>query len=360
MTFGGDAGELTTLRLQAEWGGGPYGVMDVLGTREDSYPPAMRQLVLERDESTCRFCGFRENDYHRLACLGDNPFDSAAMSMACLFCWSAMSLDHVARMRSGVMLHLPEFSQSDVVKIARDLYIWRVSPGPGSTEAKRLLDAMMTRRQACREQFGSDDPAQICRQVSDGALDIGQAYESGLRLFPLDRLIVARSGMERNQFPQILLNWRQLADYRMMSVAEGLLQQVARTIGSEEPRLRLAELSRNGALALNPSAVDLLEGQAVPPAVAAATLLDVVADRLARLAREIAPLARRKDEIESWKLSAWFADDPDTAKLLDRLNAASALLLKLAAHNHRKRASLSFAAYALTLIAASVNPPREA
>ncbi len=360
MTIQGNDEGLLHLRLRAEWGGGPYGVMDVLGTRENSYPPAMAELVLRRDKGTCRFCGFRQNDYHRLSCLGDNPFDSSELVTACLFCWSATSLDHVARMRSGVMLHLPEFSQRDITKMARELFIWRVSAGPGSSEARRLLDVMMTRREECRARFGSDDPRQICQQVSDEELNLDEAYGAGLRLFPLDRLIVARSGVERNQFPQVLLNWRQLDDYPMEAVAEGLLQRLSRTLGDDDGQIGLSALSRSAATAINPSAVNLLEGEAAAPAVVAATLLDVVAGRLIRIARDIAPLAKRVDEIESWKLTAWFVDDPDTGVVVEKLHAAAGILLKLGTHNYSKRANFSFAAYALTLIAGSLSPPQEA
>ena len=115
-------------------------------------------------------------------------------------------------MRSGVLLWLPEISQTDLHHMARAIYVARISQGPIAEAARRALDALMKRREAVRARIGTDDPYILSIVLKDYLSDghyKGRAEKiDGIRLFPLDRRIIKEADLEFNQFPQILAYWR--------------------------------------------------------------------------------------------------------------------------------------------------------
>lgn len=115
-------------------------------------------------------------------------------------------------MRSGVLIWLPEISQTDLHHITRAVYVARISQGPVADAARRTLDIFMQRREECRNRLGTDDPFILSSVMRDYIS--GKSYEAakdkleGIRLFPLDRRIIKEADLEFNQFPQILAYWR--------------------------------------------------------------------------------------------------------------------------------------------------------
>ena len=97
-------------------------------------------------------------------------------------------------MRSGVLLWLPEISQSDLHHMARAIYVARISQGPIAEAARRALDALMKRREAVRSRIGTDDPYILSTVFKDYLSDNHYMSRSskieGIRLFPLDRRII--------------------------------------------------------------------------------------------------------------------------------------------------------------------------
>ncbi|MCB9988138.1 MAG: HNH endonuclease [Rhodospirillales bacterium] len=174
----------------------------------------LRQKIFERDDHTCQFCGFKAQKYQEIHFLNGNHKNTHMQNMttSCMFCAQCFDLDHVATMRSGVLIWLPEISQTALHHIARAIYVARISQGPMAEAARRSLDIMMQRREEARSRLGTDDPYVLSSVLRDYIS--AKTYEAredkleGLRLFPLDRRIIKEADLEFNQFPQILAYWR--------------------------------------------------------------------------------------------------------------------------------------------------------
>lgn len=176
------------------------------------HAPALVEAVNRRDDFRCRFCGFRSLRFQSLIQVGDNPRDQDTMACACIFCEQTFSIETVARMHSGVLIHLPEIEQARLNRIAVECYVARLSnDGRLISLSKRVLDAFMARRAGAKARLGSDDVGalvSVLRAASAGAMSSLQAELKDIRLFPLDRRIRQFGGMEHNQFPQIVAYWR--------------------------------------------------------------------------------------------------------------------------------------------------------
>lgn len=176
--------------------------------------PEARQKILDRDQNTCACCGFQSTKYQDILYLNGNMIDTRPenLTTVCIFCHQCFNLDQVAQMRSGVLIWLPEISQSDLHHVSRAVYVARISQGPVADAARRTLDIFMQRREDARARIGTDDPFILSSVMRDYIS--GKTYEGvnekleGLRLFPLDRRIIKEADLEFNQFPQILAYWR--------------------------------------------------------------------------------------------------------------------------------------------------------
>jgi intracellular multiplication protein IcmJ len=176
--------------------------------------PEIRQKILERDNHTCRCCGFRAIKYQDIYFMNGNESDARPDNMAaiCIFCHQCFALDRAGDMRSGVLVWLPEISQTDLHHIARAIYVARISQGPVADAARQSLDMLMKRREEVRSRLGTDDPyilaAVLQDYVSNATYEAREKKLEGIRLFPLDRRIIKEADLEFNQFPQILAYWR--------------------------------------------------------------------------------------------------------------------------------------------------------
>lgn len=175
---------------------------------------ALRQRVFDRDDHTCRCCGFRAQKYQEVHFINGSTADARPenMTTVCIFCHQCFNLDQVGDMRSGVLVWLPEIDQKDLHHLARAVYVARISQGPVADAARQALDILMKRREDARRRLGTDDPYILASVLKDYIGD--KAYEArgkkleGIRLFPLDRRIIKEADLEFNQFPQILAYWR--------------------------------------------------------------------------------------------------------------------------------------------------------
>lgn len=177
-----------------------------------------KQTVQERDQHCCALCSFQAKKYQEIA---PRPGVSANQAIrmnesdwmtVCQFCQQTLDVAIAADMKSGVLVWLPEISQSDLNNMARALYVARVSQGPMADAARKINDALLSRREAAKERIGSDDPA-LLKVVLDDYLEDRHRKDvsgklNGIRLFPLDKRAVRDGDIEFNQFPQILAYWR--------------------------------------------------------------------------------------------------------------------------------------------------------
>src|SRR5688572_14211399 len=98
----------------------------------------IRQKILERDQHTCRFCGFKSQKYQDVHAMNGNLADTRMENLvtACIFCHQCFDLEKTSAMRSGVLIWLPEISQAELHHIARAVYVARISQGSMAESAK--------------------------------------------------------------------------------------------------------------------------------------------------------------------------------------------------------------------------------
>lgn len=176
--------------------------------------PEIKKAVFDRDDNTCQCCGFQSNKYQEVHFLDQNPSNLSMDNMVttCIFCHQCFNLDLTCTMRSGVLIWLPELSQTDLHHVMRAVYVARISQGPMAEAARSTLDSLMARREEARHRIGTDDPFVLATVMKDFLTsryyaDRGSKLE-GLRLMPLDRRLIREADLEFNQFPQILAYWR--------------------------------------------------------------------------------------------------------------------------------------------------------
>lgn len=187
--------------------GGAGGVGSVL-------TPEIRKAVLERDNQTCQCCGFRAEKYQEIHYIDQDSKNLSMNNLAtvCIFCHQCFNLDQANAMRSGVLVWLPEISQTDLHHIMRAVYVARISQGPMAEAARLTLDTLMSRREEARRRIQTDDPFVLSTVMRDFLT--GRYYADrtekldGIRLLPLDRRLIRETDLEFNQFPQILAYWR--------------------------------------------------------------------------------------------------------------------------------------------------------
>lgn len=175
----------------------------------------IQAAVMRRDIETCRFCRFRSAKYQTLVWIGGPERDVDNLVTSCVFCQQVRCVDVVPDQKSGVLLWLPEVSQVDLNCATFALFALRISQGRGAARARQLLERLMTRRNAAKQHFGSDNPEVLVARLKEqpihgqrGEPHPNDAVTQGLRLFGLDKRIIREGGLEFNQFPQMLAYWR--------------------------------------------------------------------------------------------------------------------------------------------------------
>lgn len=172
----------------------------------------IRRVVCEKDHYTCRCCGLVSTKYQETVAMSGNWRDVSSIFTACIFCQQCFFIEAVAEMRSGVLISFSEMEQTELNRLAMEIYVARISTLPVADKARASLDFLMGKREACREILGFDGPNELVAAFNqyevEGNVPMLREALSTIRLFPLDRRIIREADLEFNQFPQILAYWR--------------------------------------------------------------------------------------------------------------------------------------------------------
>ncbi len=187
---------------------------NVLNPEQKKKHDALKTKIFERDDYTCRCCGFKAKKYQELFYRNGDHNDESDKNLmtTCIFCAQVYELDRAAEMSSGVLVWLPEIEQHVLHHIVRAIYVGRISQGPMAEAARRAQDILLARREEAKRRLGTDDAGILAMVLKDYITPRHyaqrQAKLDGIRLLPLDRRIIQESGLQFNQFPQILAYWR--------------------------------------------------------------------------------------------------------------------------------------------------------
>lgn len=166
------------------------------------------EQVLRRDDFTCRFCGFRAEQYQRIV-----PYEGAEPPFvtACLFCEQCLMLERAGLMGGGVLVWLPEIGQAELNHLMRAIYVARAGKSELANVANQAFDALMARRAEAKKRLGSDDPLLLAtvlhENLNDEEYKVAADKLDGIRLLPLDKRVVRTHKGDINQFPQIVKYW---------------------------------------------------------------------------------------------------------------------------------------------------------
>ena len=176
-------------------------------------PDDVRNAVLDRDDYTCRYCGFQSRKYQEVSFTGQSDdIRPDHYATACPFCYQCFHLERIDRMQSGAVIWLPEIGQAALHHICRAIYVARISRGPMADAARDAMEALLLRKEEAVSRLGTDSP-KILSSVLQDFLEIKEYKQrlsklKGFRILPLDRRIIREGDLEFNQFPQVLAFWR--------------------------------------------------------------------------------------------------------------------------------------------------------
>ena len=190
----------------------------------------VRLKALERDDRTCRFCGFRAPKYQEVHHLNDDHADNRLPNLvtACGFCHSVQHIGLAGKNKEAILAWIPEISQDRLHHLVRSVLVvcrWAesiqaerrpqrpdvINAAADMAQAARSLDAKLRARSAeAEKRFITSDPLElgtILQQMvnGDAAALYGRRADflRGLRLLPLGR----RNANGKDTMPAIIDSW---------------------------------------------------------------------------------------------------------------------------------------------------------
>ncbi len=173
---------------------------------------AVHEAVLKRDAHCCRYCGFRALKYQQVLVPGGNSRNIRAAITVCIFCESTLVLDLAANSKSAQLIYAPEICQAMLNRLAKLIYVARISQGEQAEAARAILDQLLSRSSELQSRVGEGfTPVLLSQRFKGAAPEEAEELKSklsGVRVLPIDRRIIKEADLEFNQFPQILAFWR--------------------------------------------------------------------------------------------------------------------------------------------------------
>lgn len=157
----------------------------------------VRKQVLERDDHTCQFCGFRAAKWQEVHHVNDDHHDNSLSNLvtACPLCHQAHHIGLAGAEESGVLVHLPGIGQAELNVMVRSLWMAESGQDPAmQIHGVSLLSRLNRGKIRAQRMLGTSNPAILGNYLLE--LDDahyarrGEALE-GLLLLPV------RSGFTR-------------------------------------------------------------------------------------------------------------------------------------------------------------------
>lgn len=153
---------------------------------------SIQEKVWERDNYTCRYCGFQAKEYQDVV-NKDQDYDNNSgtnLVTACTFCTQCFFLDSVGLddRFGGRVIYLPEITQIDLNNFCRVLFCSMDKDSAYKGKLQAVYLSLKDRGKAVETCFGpgASNPAVFGQGLIDIYLDknINQTVLSNLRLLP--------------------------------------------------------------------------------------------------------------------------------------------------------------------------------
>jgi intracellular multiplication protein IcmJ len=198
---------------------------------------SLTEKTLSRDDSTCRYCGFKAKKFQRVIPSPDIQNKGDSWVTVCFFCEQCLNLDQTGMTGTGILIWLPEIAQTDLNHVMRAIYMIRDTDHPLAATAGRVLEVLTSRRTEAKKRLGSDDPLLLATVLHESLTESEYAQRApkleGIRLMPLDRLTMRSRAGDENVFPQVVKYWRssggpfgKLPEEKWTSLFESVLSKV--------------------------------------------------------------------------------------------------------------------------------------
>lgn len=184
-----------------------------------------RNAILTRDDHTCQCCGFRAERHQEILHLDGNAknFSDDNVITTCIFCHQCFDLEGASRMRSGMLIWLPEILQADLHHLMRSVYLARTAQGGMAETGRKVFDVLYKRGEEARKRLGATDPEALAIVLRDfltrKEYERAQERMEGIRLLPLDQRSMPNTDGgdgSYNHFATVLGYWRQRGPYSAM------------------------------------------------------------------------------------------------------------------------------------------------
>ncbi len=168
----------------------------------------LEQKIFARDQNTCRFCGFSSEKYQVVVNINHDysPGQSTPnnLATACVFCAQCFFLESIGHENKwgGILIYLPEISQSDLNHFCRVLFASMLRDAPYKGKLQTAYLSLKDRENIVNETFGpnSSDPHVFGQTLIDCNLSDTQQQHPlmlQLRLLP-----------DRKAFNEEILYWK--------------------------------------------------------------------------------------------------------------------------------------------------------
>jgi intracellular multiplication protein IcmJ len=167
---------------------------------------AIKKRILQRDNYTCRYCGFFAKEYQDIVNIDQNYKKNSYQNMAttCCFCAQCFFIDAVGLDSStgGSIIYLPEFSQADLNNFCRVLYCSLDKESAYKAKLQSVYLSFKDRNKDVINCFGpdSDNPRIFAQGLIDAKLGkdyLNHEVMAHLRLLP-----------SRNAFSKQINYWK--------------------------------------------------------------------------------------------------------------------------------------------------------
>jgi intracellular multiplication protein IcmJ len=190
-----------------------------------------RKKALERDNHTCRFCGFRNNKWQEVHHFNDDHHDNRLENLvtACSFCHMCQHIGLAGAHREAILIYRPELTQAQIHHLVRTALVadaihegmkaevdqaGQPKRGPNlklTAEAaemgKNLLASLKSSADGARQHILTSDPVDLANAMllmPDEAYARRKDFLAGIRLLPLG----VRSRGNDNIMTQMVDSWR--------------------------------------------------------------------------------------------------------------------------------------------------------
>lgn len=160
---------------------------------------AFEKKVFERDNYTCRFCGFQARSFQEVVNLDGNYTHNKLENLAtsCCFCTQCFFIESVGvgGYGGGTLVYLPELSQVELNSLCHVLFCAITNDTGYKSTAQSIYRSFKFRSQPVEEKFGegTSDPSIFGRLLIDSNTDI----ERSDQLFQDIRLLPSRAKFRR-------------------------------------------------------------------------------------------------------------------------------------------------------------------